>query len=129
MRRILVGLLLLLSACQAGAPEAAPPEVPVTERLGMSSEEAETIWASLSQEPYSALVHKAECLPENELCQLQIRPAAWNQLPVDDKRNIATGIGRAGVISQGVEFINFIDMYSGADLATFSGPRTSVRLE
>ena len=128
MRRILVGLLLLLPACAAEAPEAAPPEVPVTERLGMSMEEAQTTWTSLGQQPYSTLVHKAECRPVNELCLVQIRPEAWNQLSADDKRNIVTGIGRAGVITEGVRFINFVDMYSGEDVATFSGPRNSARL-
>ena len=125
---VVLGLLLLLPACAAEGSEAAPPEVPVTERLGMSAEEAQLTWTSLDQQPYSALVHKAECSPVNELCLVQIRPEAWSQLSAGDKRNIVTGIGRAGVIAEGVRFINFVDMYSGEDVATFSGSRNSVRL-
>ena len=129
MRKAVAMIALILAGCSSEAPEAEPVEVSDAERLGMSAEEAHSTWDSLGEEPYSALVYAAECVPANEACRVQIRADAWNRLPIDSKRDIATGLGRAGVVSQGVRFVNFIDMQSGAELATFSGPRNSVRLK
>ena len=129
MRKVAAMTALVLAACAAPAPEAEPVEVSDAERLGMSMEDARGTWDSLGVHPYSALVYAVDCSRANEACRVQVRGAAWNSLPRDSKRDIATGIGRAGVVSQGVRHVNFVDMHSGADLATFSGPRNSVRMD
>ena len=153
--RVLTPLLLILAACAGGEaePEAvstiaprgdsalseldellADPELnqqsPTPEqRLGISRERAEELWASMTGAEGAALVHKWDYPGGDELCVFQVNTDAWNGLPVDAKRDILTGTGKAAAILRGASHVNFTDAHTGKDLGVYSARMNSARLK
>lgn len=109
-------------AGSAPAAEGGDAEIP---DQGITREQAEEFWrAALATQ--GTLVHRWSC--EEQSCRFQLLPAGWAQLPYDEKRNIGTGIGKAAAVLHGARFTNFVDAYSGDDLARYSA-RNGISIE
>lgn len=109
------------------ASSGAAPAAEVASAPAMSRAEAEDVWKTAQE---SGLIQKVEC-GEAALgdCRLQVVPSLWAQLPYDSKRDIVTGVGQALNTLQGAPHTNFIDAYSGKDLAVYLARTNTAQIE
>ena len=128
-------LFFFLAACTGD--EATPErtvEQPVStaERLGITREDADTLWATATGDELAPLVHKWECDldgADRPHCVFQLNPAAWASVTVDQKRGFVVGAGKGAAVVHGTDFVSFTDMYTGKRLALYLTDTNTLSLE